>query len=345
MKKTLSANVGGNVYQMDEDAYSLLDNYLENLRYRFRQKANADAIVHDIETRMAAPFDGLLQEGRKVITIEDVDTVIAQTRIPDEKEGEVPPVCREDDRHDTRMRKRLFRDPDDRILGGVVSGLSAYLGCDPTWMRLLLVCITFFWWQVGFLYLIGWVIIPLATTATEKLQMRGGTANVGNAAQAVTGHAQQETRPAAIYSLLHRAGDLLVRLIGFLLKALLAIMAICCIPAFVAGMFLLFALLASATGIIASIPTVFSQALPWVNWHALFTSMPGLCIALAICGCFVVGIPLAALIQLLMQGLGKWRPLSTGMKIVFTLIWISALAASALLVLQLPLLARPHIYL
>ena len=53
MKKTLTVNLGGTVYHIDEDAYNLLDNYLNNLRYHFRKEEGADEIVRDMETRIA----------------------------------------------------------------------------------------------------------------------------------------------------------------------------------------------------------------------------------------------------------------------------------------------------
>lgn len=57
MKKTLTVNLGGTVYHIDEDAYNLLDNYLNNLRYHFRKEEGADEIVRDMETRIAELFD------------------------------------------------------------------------------------------------------------------------------------------------------------------------------------------------------------------------------------------------------------------------------------------------
>lgn len=70
MKKTLTVNLGGTVYHIDEDAYNLLDNYLNNLRYHFRKEEGADEIVRDMETRIAELFDEYIRTGQQVITIE-----------------------------------------------------------------------------------------------------------------------------------------------------------------------------------------------------------------------------------------------------------------------------------
>ena len=84
MKKTLTVNLGGTVYHIDEDAYVLLDNYLKNLHYHFRQREGAEEIVRDMEARIAELFDEYLRQGLKVITIHEAETVIARMGKPEE---------------------------------------------------------------------------------------------------------------------------------------------------------------------------------------------------------------------------------------------------------------------
>ena len=88
MKKTLTVNLGGTVYHIDEDAYVLLDNYLNNLRYHFRKEAGADEIVRDMETRISELFNEYIREGVQVITIEQVEAVIARMGKPEELNAE-----------------------------------------------------------------------------------------------------------------------------------------------------------------------------------------------------------------------------------------------------------------
>ena len=78
MKKTLTVNLGGTVYHIDEDAYKLLDTYLSNLRIHFRREEGAEEIVHDMELRISELFTDRLRDGKQVITIEDVEEIIAQ---------------------------------------------------------------------------------------------------------------------------------------------------------------------------------------------------------------------------------------------------------------------------
>lgn len=171
MKKTLTVNLGGTVYHIDEDAYILLDNYLNNLRYHFRKDEGAEEIVRDIESRIAELFDEALRGGLQVITIKEVEEVIARMGKPEELNGEEdgnPSASNSKtfDSESTETRRRLFRNPDDRILGGVVSGIAAYFGWDVTWTRIVFILAGFFIHGLILAYLLAWIIIPLAHTAT-----------------------------------------------------------------------------------------------------------------------------------------------------------------------------------
>lgn len=84
MKKTLTVNLGGTVFHIDEDAYRLLDNYLCNLRLHFRKQEGAEEIVNDIENRISELFAEKLSAGSQVITIADVEEVIARMGKPEE---------------------------------------------------------------------------------------------------------------------------------------------------------------------------------------------------------------------------------------------------------------------
>ena len=84
MKKTLTVNLGGTIYRIDEDAYNLLDTYLKNLRYHFRKEEGADEIIADMESRIGEHFDEILSHGLLVITIDHVEQVIEQMGKPEQ---------------------------------------------------------------------------------------------------------------------------------------------------------------------------------------------------------------------------------------------------------------------
>ena len=350
MKKTLTVNLGGTVYHIDEDAYILLDNYLNNLRYHFRKEEGADEIVRDMEARIAELFDEALRGGLQVITIKEVEDVIARMGKPEElNDGEEENASASGEKaygsESTGTSRRLFRNPDDRILGGVVSGLAAYFGWDVTWTRIVFILAGFLIHGLILAYLLAWIIIPLARTATEKLQMRGEPINVENIGRTVTDgfeKVNEKVHSDEARSTLHRVGNGVVSVFGFLLKLCLVLLLICCAPFLLVGLVVLFALLMAATGMIVSLPTFIYNIVPWVDWSNIH-SIPGVMVGLTICGILMVGIPIAGLIQVVMQSFGNWNPMGTSVKVVLVLLWMIAVAVGIVLFFQVPFLSDPFL--
>lgn len=345
MKKTLTVNLGGTVYHIDEDAYILLDNYLNNLRYHFRKEESADEIVRDMEIRISELFNEYLAGGIQVITVVQVEEVIARMGKPEDlSPDEEETAERKTDESLQGVQRRLFRNPDDRILGGVLSGLAAYFGIDSTPLRILLLILGFILLSVGgffplmLAYIIMWIIIPQARTATEKLQMRGEPINMENIGRTVTDGFEREgdkIRSAGSRSLLARFCDAVIQVAGFLIKVVLVLVAICCVPALLVGLAIAFALLMAATGVLASTPALLYYALPEVDWSMLTTS-PAPVIGLAVCALLVIGIPVVGLLQVILQSFKVWRPMATGVKVTLILLWIIAVAVGSFFVFQLP---------
>lgn len=329
MKKTLTVNLGGTVYHIDEDAYNLLDNYLNNLRYHFRKEEGADEIVRDMETRIAELFDEYLRTGLQVITIEQVEAVIARMGNPEDLNTNDDEEKKETEQHaySNGPARRLFRNPDDRILGGVLSGLSAYFGWDVTWIRIGALVVGCFVHGLILAYLIAWIIIPLAKTATEKLQMRGEPINMENIGRTVTegfDKVNDYVHSEKPRSFLHQLGNVIVKIAGFIIKFVLVLLAICLTPVLLAGLVVLFALLMAATGMLASVPAVLYYSMPDVDWSLIGSSSSAV-IGLSICGLFVVGIPIIGLLQLILQSFNVWKPMSTVTKVILTLVWFISL--------------------
>ena len=129
MKKTLTINLGGIVYHIDDDAYRLLDNYLSNLKHYFRKQEGAEEIVNDIEMRIAELFAEKVTEGKQVITVSDVEEIIARVGKPEDfgiadedmdsqKRTEQTSSANQGSTQ-TAAQRRWFRDPDNKLLGGV----------------------------------------------------------------------------------------------------------------------------------------------------------------------------------------------------------------------------------
>ena len=329
MKKTLTVNLGGTVYHIDEDAYNLLDNYLNNLRYHFRKEEGADEIVRDMETRIAELFDEYIRTGLQVITVEQVEAVIARMGNPEDLNTDDDEEKKETEQHaySNGPARRLFRNPDDRVLGGVLSGLSAYFGWDVTLIRIGALVLGCFVHGLILAYLIAWIIIPLAKTATEKLQMRGEPINMENIGRTVTegfDKVNDYVHSEKPRSFLRQLGNAIVKIAGFIIKFILVLLAICLTPVLLAGLVVLFALLMAATGMLASVPAVLYYSMPDVDWSLIGSSSSAV-IGLSVCGLFVVGIPIIGLLQLILQSFNVWKPMSTTTKVILTLVWFISL--------------------
>lgn len=174
MKKTVTVNLGGSVVTLEEDAYSILSGYMSRLERHFANDPGKQEIIDDIEHRMAELFRENGKDEKFVNTSQDVNRVIKTMGEPGEIGDAEPNSTNKTNTHYTMPGyKRLYRDSDNRILGGVCSGLGAYWNVDPILLRILFIFL-FFGIGTGFLlYLILWIAIPKAVTLTEKMEMRG----------------------------------------------------------------------------------------------------------------------------------------------------------------------------
>ena len=327
MKKTLTVNLGGTVFHIDEDAYRLLDNYLCNLRLHFRKQEGAEEIVNDIENRISELFAEKLSAGSQVITIADVEEVIARMGKPEdfgedtEEEEPQKTTGQTGAQQGATIRRRLYRNPDDKILGGVISGLAAYLNWDVTVLRLIMFVVLICGYGVLIpIYIICWLVIPEARTAAEKLNMRGEDITIENIGRTVTDGFERMANGVNNYvnsgkprSFLQKVGDALVSIAGFFLKACLVVLAI----VFVA---LVIAAIAVAIGGGAAL----YQMLPSVDWSPLISTSPMMTIAGSIAGVVLAGIPLAAIIFVILRQIFNWSPMSSGLKWSLLIIWILA---------------------
>lgn len=186
MNKVFNINLGGYPFTIDEDAYAHLSNYLTSIHNHFRDSEGYEEITGDIEARMAELFQDQLS-GRPIVTLKDIDNAIAIMGTPEDF-GAVPIDQESIDEESFENRKqryktgrRLFRNPEDEVVGGVCSGLAAYFGVeDPVWIRIAWIVFTISGGLGIPAYIILWVIVPKAETAGDRLAMRGEKINVSN---------------------------------------------------------------------------------------------------------------------------------------------------------------------
>ncbi|MFN8337462.1 MAG: PspC domain-containing protein [Saprospiraceae bacterium] len=191
MNKTFNINLGGYPFAIDEDAYDYVQVYLDTIRHHFSSSEGCDEIIYDIEVRMAELFQDHLK-GRSIISMKEIDEVIMIMGKPEDFGAEpmnephaFTTKSSKNSYSNLGTGKRLFRDPDDKKVGGVCSGIAAYLGIeDPLWVRLIFVLFMFTGMGV-ITYFVLWALVPEATTSSDKLAMRGEPATIENIAKLV----------------------------------------------------------------------------------------------------------------------------------------------------------------
>jgi len=181
MNKTISINLAGIVFNIDEHAYRILDKYLSTISGYFSEADGKKEIMADIESRIAEMFQERMGKARTVVSEDDVNHVIQLMGQPEDFLGdEATEPEKTEEGFESTSSKRLFRDPDDRLVGGVCSGIAHYFGIDPLIIRILFIVAVIFFGTGFLLYLILWAVIPKAITAADKLQMKGRAVTVDN---------------------------------------------------------------------------------------------------------------------------------------------------------------------
>ncbi|HEV2831792.1 MAG TPA: PspC domain-containing protein [Hanamia sp.] len=171
MKKVININFQGTVVPIEESSYELLKQYIDSLRRYFANEEGRDEIINDIESRISELFRERLKNGATCITDDDVNAIIKNMGRPEDfeqQDGEQPDNSKKESTENTETifnsnwnwkGKKLYRDDNHKILGGVCSGIAAYFGIDPVIVRVLF--IVFGITGVGFiLYILLWIFVP-----------------------------------------------------------------------------------------------------------------------------------------------------------------------------------------
>jgi len=182
MKKAIKINLSGIIFHIDDDAYEKLKAYLDTISRHFSNKQESKEIVDDIEARIAELFQEKISEENQVITVKIVNEVIDIMGNPEDiaDSGEETEQKKDTFHESYTKSKRLYRDSENSVIGGVCGGLGAYFNVDPIIFRLLFVIFFFAGGASILVYIILWIVLPKAETAAQKLEMRGEKVNVSN---------------------------------------------------------------------------------------------------------------------------------------------------------------------
>ena len=258
MKKSFSVNIDGRIFNIDEDAYDLLQSYLKQLGTAFGNGNDSDEIVSDIEARVSEHLAEMCPTS--VVSIRDINSVIDIIGRPEQigaEAGETdntanaedsdsgnsaattpPPFPSADQARDSR---KLFRDVEDSVFGGVLSGFAKYNGWSTTTVRLCAVIIALLTtvWPCILAYIIAWIIIPPAQTAEQKLRMAGMPVTAATIGQTVRDTANRAAKGIndSFFSILGRA---IAAFAGFIAGSIgigCAIAAVCALFLMIMGAF------------------------------------------------------------------------------------------------------------
>ncbi|MCO4291292.1 PspC domain-containing protein [Solitalea sp. MAHUQ-68] len=319
MNKTIIINISGIIFHIEEDGYEVLKSYINDVKRHFSTSEDNFEIITDIENRIAELLtEKLTKENRQVIFLGDVEEVIAKMGKVSDFEVDVEEQTTASFQSTTskgfaddysKVKRRLFRDSDNQIIGGVCSGVANYLEIDPTWIRLIWALLTLTWGFGLIIYIILWVAVPEAKTVADKMAMKGEAATLASIKKAANDKLNEVQHNSGLKTFFERFFEVIGRILKVALKTFVIFIAVIIIMAAVA------ALLAIFTG---STAIVFSESFGLKNFPPLNFVDPTFRVPLLLSLFVLVMVPALFIIWL-------------GIKIIFNRSFINRGAAFAML--------------
>lgn len=329
MKKNITINLFGQLYNIDEDAYELLNNYEESLRHHFSKQEDGAEIFNDIEARIAELLSEQKAKGVEAISIEHVQDIIKRIGAPEEignEEMDSDEVGQS--RAEGAAPKRLYRDMENKLLAGVLAGFANYFGGDRTWWRIgfILICVPLFGFfklfHIGFMnlgpviaYVVLAILLPSAATPEERLKMKGKAVNPQTLANEVTNEAQQKKEAAAGTDYHRNAKGCVAGFFSILVAMFQLILIIVCSVACVAILFMLLRLYIVPQAVIGE---YFREEQLELMQH------PELFWTLGVCALVACLIPIYCAVHGLMKKTGRIGPMGILQRVFWMVLWLAA---------------------
>ena len=173
MNKVLHINLAGSPFTIDEDAYGALMDYFKDLHRHFGPGEESRLAIESIEKNLAAALKAILKS-QSIVTLDNVHEAIEQVGFPEGFSIAGSAAAGGHPLEGYRTGRKLLRDPEQKVMGGVAAGLSAYLGIEnPVWVRLVWACAALYGGIGAGIYLLLWAILPEARTAEDYAAMSG----------------------------------------------------------------------------------------------------------------------------------------------------------------------------
>lgn len=180
MNKTVNINLGGIFFHIDEDAYQKLTRYFDAIKRSLSNSSGQDEIIKDIEMRVSELFTERQKSEKHVVGLKDVDEVIAIMGQPEDYKIDDEDKETASTNYNSSQSRKLYRDTENGMIGGVLAGLGHYFGVDKVWLRIIMLVFLFVFGTGALAYFILWIVMPEAKTTAEKLEMTGEPVTISN---------------------------------------------------------------------------------------------------------------------------------------------------------------------
>jgi len=180
MNKTVNINLGGIFFHIDEDAYQKLTRYFDAIKRSLSNSSGQDEIIKDIEMRVSELFTERQKSEKHVVGLKDVDEVIAIMGQPEDYKIDDEDTETGSKNYNSSQSRKLYRDTENGMIGGVLAGLGHYFGVDKVWLRIIMLVFLFVFGTGALAYFILWIVMPEAKTTAEKLEMTGEPVTISN---------------------------------------------------------------------------------------------------------------------------------------------------------------------
>jgi phage shock protein PspC (stress-responsive transcriptional regulator) len=332
MNKTIIININGIVFHIEEDAYEILKSYMTDVQRHFMNSADSLEITTDIENRIAEMFNEiLLREGKQVVVLQDVQKVVEQMGSVEDfesvEDGSKPGM--QNAFNYGPASRRLFRDPEDRLVAGVCAGVANYFDLNAVWVRLIFAFLLAFAGSGFILYVILWIVVPKAVTRADRMAMKGEKLNLqgfkNNFEEELSGvrgnlaNFSNEARPF-IYKTRDFAGDFFNHFGNFLGGAGKVIIKLLGISVLIACFGFIIALVVGIIAFTAYGNVGIYHLFPFNIVNEQVNTI------FLICGFLMLAIPLMALILLIINLVFKATSISRSTGSVMLLVWVIALS-------------------
>ena len=180
MEKTLTININGWVFNINEDAYNLLTEYFQNLKSYFSKEEGGAEIVSDIEARVSELLKEKMPENETAINISQIQDIMDTLGQPYEMGTDEEEEEKKEDAGYIKEKRKLFRNPENSHIAGIAAGIGTYLSIDPIFIRIAFLLLIFTGGAGIILYIALWILIPIASSTSDRIRMEGNRVDIKN---------------------------------------------------------------------------------------------------------------------------------------------------------------------